>query len=59
MFALIQAQGLVNPHSPCQAGILAQLAQPRVQFALSIRSARGSRCIGGSYVMADKDVAFK
>jgi hypothetical protein len=59
MLALVQAQGLVDPHFARQAGIFAQLAQPRVQLALSIRGARGSRRIGRSYVVADKDVVLK
>jgi hypothetical protein len=59
MFALVQAQRLIDAHFPRQAGIFAQLAEPRVQLALSIRGARRSRCIGGADVVADKNVAFK
>jgi hypothetical protein len=36
VFALIEAAGFINPHSPAQSGFLRQLLEPRVQITLAV-----------------------
>jgi hypothetical protein len=59
MFALIQASGLVDTHRVTKTGSLAMLLQLGVQFALSIRRARGAGSAFGTGVVADKNMMFE
>jgi hypothetical protein len=59
VFALVKAPGLVDPNLAGKAGFLGQLLQLRVQLALSIGRAGGTRRIRGARIVADKNVVFK
>jgi hypothetical protein len=59
MFALVQAAGFVDPNSSDKASFADELLKPRVQFARSILRAGRPGRVGGTGVVADKDVAFK
>jgi hypothetical protein len=59
VLALVKAAGFVDPHAAVEPCFPAQLFQPRMQFALAIACARGPRRIGGTDVVADKNVALK
>jgi hypothetical protein len=59
VLTLVQAAGLVDPHPDAEAGFFRQLLQPGVQIALSIGGAGAARRIGGTGVVADKDMVFE
>ena len=59
VLALVKAAGLVDADTTAKAGFFGELLEPRVQIAFSIAGAGGPRRIGGTRVVADKDVAFE
>jgi hypothetical protein len=59
VFALIEAEGFVDPHSVAEAGRFGDLLQLRVQFALAVSGARGAGSTFRTGVMADKDVVLE
>ena len=59
MFALIQAERFVDANGSAESGSLGQLLQLGVEIAFAIGGAGWARRIGGTGIMADKDVAFE
>jgi hypothetical protein len=59
VFALIQAQGFVDADAAGKAGGFGQLLQLGVQLAFTIRGAGRTWRVGGTDVVANKDMAFK
>jgi hypothetical protein len=59
VFALVEAEGFVDPHSVAEAGRFGDLLQLRVQFALAVSGARGSGSAFRADVVADKDVVLE
>jgi hypothetical protein len=59
VLALIQATGLVDAHRAPQPRGLGQLLELRMQFAFTVRSARGARRAFRTGIMADENVAFE
>jgi hypothetical protein len=59
MLALIEAARLVDPNLRAQSRRLGELLKLREELALAIGGARWARCIRGTSVLTDKDVAFK
>jgi hypothetical protein len=59
MLALIQAKRFVDAHSGAEPGGFCQLLQLRVKFAFPIAGAGRARRIGGTDVVADKQMTLK
>jgi hypothetical protein len=59
VLALVKAHGLIDAHGRAQPCGFRQLLQLRVEFAFSIGGAGRPGSIGGTCVMANKDMAFK
>ena len=59
MFALVQAKGFVDANGGAQSGGFSQLLQLGVEIAFAVRGAGRARRIGGSSVVADKNVMLK
>ena len=59
VFALIEAAGFINPYSSGKSRIFCQLRETRVQIALSICCAGRARRVGGTHIVANKDMVFK
>lgn len=59
VFALIKAEGLIDPHGRAEPRSFGQLLQLSVKLALAICGAGWARRIGGTGVVADKNMALK
>ena len=59
MFALVQAKGFVDANGGAQSGGFSQLLQLGVEIAFAVRGAGRAGRIGGSSVVADKNVMLK
>jgi hypothetical protein len=59
VLALVQTAGLVDAHAASQSGIARELLQARVQLALSVARAGGTRRIRGADVVADENMTLE
>jgi hypothetical protein len=59
VFALVEAQGLIDADSVAETGRFRELLQLGVQLALAVSCARGPRSTFRADVMADEDVVLE
>jgi hypothetical protein len=59
VFALVQTEGLVDAHGGAETGRFRKLLQLGMEFAFSVGSAGRAGRIGGTDVVADKNMTFK
>ena len=59
VFALVQAERLVDPDSGTESSGLGQLLQLGVQFRFTVSRAGWAGCVGGTDVVTDKYMMFK
>jgi hypothetical protein len=59
VFALVQAKGLVDANGGAESGSFGQLLQLGAEIAFAIRGAGWAGRIGGTSVVADKNVMLK